>query len=170
MTQELWNPIPSLRGEFHASSLGRIKRVRGGRMMMMSMRRGYLIVNLDGKTRLAHRLIAEAFLGPIPEGQVVRHINCVAHDNRVENLCYGTAFDNATDSIKDRRLRLGLDAHVPEGQIKSVTLYERAPGVWRVRSELATANSGRKFVTETVYGTAEDAQNRRNQLLFAGNG
>lgn len=42
-------------------------------------------------------IVAEAYLGPRPEGQQVRHLNGVKTDNRPANLAYGTALDNARD-------------------------------------------------------------------------
>lgn len=47
-----------------------------------------------------YRLVAAAFLGPQPPGMHVRHINGDSWDNSVGNLCYGTAKDNAQDSIR----------------------------------------------------------------------
>ena len=165
MTQESWNPIPSLNGEYHASSLGRIRRVADGSFMPFSMRNGYLITTIDNKTHLAHRLIAEAFYGSCPQGQVVRHLNCVRHDNRPENLCYGTPAENALDSVKERRRRFGLSPDVEDGQIRAVSLFERAPNVWRIRREFRLAGK-REFSTETVYGSRIDAEARRQELLF----
>lgn len=165
MTQESWNPIPSLNGEYHASSLGRIKRVSDGSFMPFSMRRGYLITTLDGKTYLAHRLVAEAFHGLCPAGQIVRHLNCIRHDNRPENLRYGTHADNARDSVMDRRRLLGLQPDADDGDIRAVTIFERAPNVWRVRCEFRLEGK-RQFSTETVYGSRLDAETRRQELLF----
>jgi hypothetical protein len=42
-----------------------------------------------------HRLVCEAFHGPAPEGKnVVIHINEDAHDNRPQNLKWGTQKEN----------------------------------------------------------------------------
>lgn len=42
-----------------------------------------------------HRLVANAFLGPMPKaGMVVDHINGCKHDNRVENLRWVTQSEN----------------------------------------------------------------------------
>jgi hypothetical protein len=43
-----------------------------------------------GRTRLVHRLVAEAFLGPCPEGHEVNHRNLDKGDNRPANLQYVT--------------------------------------------------------------------------------
>jgi hypothetical protein len=47
--------------------------------------------------RYAHRLVAEAFLGPCPDGQEVRHKDGDRSNNHLSNLCYGTPKDNAED-------------------------------------------------------------------------
>jgi hypothetical protein len=64
----------------------------------------YPLVNLrvgDGREVVrVHRLIAEAFHGPCPEGQEVRHINDNTRANiAASNLCYGTR----TENVHDRR-------------------------------------------------------------------
>ena len=62
--------------------------------------RGYWRVNLRRKGRIekrsVHRLVLEAFVGEQPELQV-RHLNGKRTDNRLQNLAWGTAADNAID-------------------------------------------------------------------------
>lgn len=61
-------------------------------------KKGYLFTNFyyDGKvhTKLIHRIVAEVYLGDIPLGMEVDHINNVRSDNRVENLQYLTKSEN----------------------------------------------------------------------------
>ena len=52
------------------------------------------------RNALVHALVAEAFLGPRPEGQQVRHVNTDSRDNRATNLAYGTHLDNAQDAVR----------------------------------------------------------------------
>jgi DNA-binding NarL/FixJ family response regulator len=39
-----------------------------------------------------HRLVGEAFIGPLPDGFDTHHINGIPSDNRVENLEYKSRF------------------------------------------------------------------------------
>lgn len=49
-----------------------------------------------------HDWVLAAFVGPKPEGAVVRHLNDVPTDNRLENLAYGTRSENQLDWRKAR--------------------------------------------------------------------
>jgi len=51
------------------------------------------------KKRYVHQLVLEAFAGPCPAGQEVRHRNGRADDNRLENLHYGTRSANTLDKV-----------------------------------------------------------------------
>lgn len=55
---------------------------------------GYLIMNVEGKTRTVHSLVAEAFLGPRPEGYDIDHIDGNKTNNTAENLRYVTHTEN----------------------------------------------------------------------------
>ena len=47
----------------------------------------------------AHRLVAEAFFGPCPEGYYVLHGDNNPKNNKVENLRYGTPQENCADKL-----------------------------------------------------------------------
>ena len=96
-----WRPIPSLGGVYDASDAGTIRRARGGRgtrpgrlLALHRMPAGYMRCGIwlgnRGRTRLVHRLVAEAFHGPCPEGYEVNHRNLIKSDNRPGNLQYVT--------------------------------------------------------------------------------
>lgn len=63
-------------------------------------------ISQDGgrKSRKAHQLILEAFVGP-RGNQDVRHLNGNPADNRLENLCYGTRKENVADAIRHGSFR-----------------------------------------------------------------
>ncbi len=69
---------------------------------------GYDYVNLrvDGKTKpyAIHRLVAEAFIGSIPEDKVIDHINSNKNDNSFENLRIVDRKSNSTFSRNKLRI------------------------------------------------------------------
>lgn len=85
---------------------GDIKELKGRILRPRALsRQGYLAVDLSKEgvrqTRTVHRLVAEAFIGPCPPGQQVRHGPYGITDNTIENLCYGTPEDQWADRIRD---------------------------------------------------------------------
>jgi hypothetical protein len=100
---EVWASIP---GEhYEASSCGRIRNARTGRVLKpMMMRNGYMRVQPGARRyRFVHRLVCAAFNGA-PEGDLqVDHINKIRDDNRPENLRWVTPADNK----KNRAFRYG---------------------------------------------------------------
>lgn len=63
-----------------------------------SIASGYKVIRI-GKTRLAHRVVWEAFNGEIPEGMEIDHINTIRSDNRLENLRLVTSKENKNNPI-----------------------------------------------------------------------
>lgn len=72
---------------------------------------GYLRVNLvtesGTKHRLIHRLVAEAFIGPAPDGCAVAHNNGRRNDNRAENLRWATQVENVADKVGHGTAQIG---------------------------------------------------------------
>lgn len=103
--KEAWKPIASFVGVYEVSNLGRVRRIKPGsgthpkkiRRLWIS-RDGYQGVSLYNreaqKTFQVHRLVAEAFLGPCPEGMWVNHKDGIKTNNRVDNLEYTTPSEN----------------------------------------------------------------------------
>lgn len=76
---------------------------RNGRVLKFQFNnRGYPVVDLCKgsikKRFLVHNLVALVFLGPRPPGFVVRHLNGIKSDSRLENLKYGTVAENIADT------------------------------------------------------------------------
>lgn len=109
-TVERWAPIPA-HPTHEASDLGRIRRIGADRCLTPSpaTRRQYLVVDIDGRTHYAHRLVAAAHLGDVAN-KVVHHQNGCCQDNRLENLELTTHRENM------RRAQLDKSAHVIAGE------------------------------------------------------
>ena len=61
---------------------------------------GYMQIDLEGKKKSVHRLVAEAFLGAAPAGMQVNHKNGDRTDNRIENLEWCTASENVQHGFR----------------------------------------------------------------------
>lgn len=108
MTRE-WRP---LRGKYEVSNDGLVRNPNRKKPFLAShLSKGYLLVSLwlDGKSqRLSiHRLVLEAFVSPCPPGLQGRHLDGDQRNNRLENLAWGTAQQNADDREEHGRTARG---------------------------------------------------------------
>lgn len=116
--KEQWQDVAGYKGFYQASDLGRIKsldrivihRLNGpvklkGKVLSPGMTGPYLSVSLSKggiqTTVRVHRLVAEAWLGPCPDGMEVCHGEGGQLDNSISNLSYGTRSDNNFDKRRD---------------------------------------------------------------------
>lgn len=72
-----------------------------GLILSGTLRNGYVRYNLKGKLYSAHRLVYETFVGSIPQGMVIDHINGIKDDNRLENLRCISQSENAINAQKN---------------------------------------------------------------------
>jgi len=104
MNAEEWRPVAGF-ADYEVSDLGRVRsrsRKRSPRVLACPPgTRGYRKVTLrrEGKnfTRHVHVLVCEAFHGPRPDGQMVRHLDGNQLNNAASNLAWGSAVENAAD-------------------------------------------------------------------------
>jgi hypothetical protein len=54
-----------------------------------------------GKSYRVHRLVLEAFIGPLPDGMEVRHLDDDPNNNHLTNLVYGTRSENMHDRVSN---------------------------------------------------------------------
>jgi hypothetical protein len=114
---EEWRPVVGYEGLYEVSDCGRVrgverivgyrlpghtKRWRARVLRMTTRPNGYLVVSLrrNGRSRSAmvHRLVLEAFVGQCPADHQACHFpDLDKTNNRVTNLRWGTAADNAAD-------------------------------------------------------------------------
>lgn len=109
---EQWRPVRGYEGIYEVSNLGQVKRIapwgdgranriRGIRHLNpKKYMRITLYWNRTKKEFPVHRLVFEAFSGPIPEGCQINHKNGRKHDNRPENLEAMTPSENQKHSYR----------------------------------------------------------------------
>jgi hypothetical protein len=120
---ENWKPIPGYENSYEVSDHGNVRSLwrevkygrhgqtiyKGRELKQTRTKNGYLSVKLsthDGpKTAYVHHLVLRAFVGERPftiERSEIRHLDGHKRNNRLSNLCYGTAKENAEDRKRHR--------------------------------------------------------------------
>ena len=126
---EVWKPVRGYFNLYEVSNFGRVRSLGNGKtyktgrvLSPFKAHNGYLRVELwkdeKRKTYRLHRLVWEAFNGPIPKGMQVNHINEDKTDNRLanlnlmtckENINYGTGIQRAAKSRRKMVEQYTLD-------------------------------------------------------------
>lgn len=120
----IWDKHGELTGYF-VGRCGNVWSAKTKQMLSLRIKHGYpcVVMRIAAPTHGAagrrlyrvHRLVGKAFL-PNPEGHpLLRHLNDVKTDNRVENLKWGTHRENMADAVRNGRFlgRAGLGAMFP---------------------------------------------------------
>lgn len=115
---EVWKPVRGYFNLYEASNYGRVRSLNynhTGKTRLLSPGKttgGYLQVVLykDGKLKgfRVHRLVWEAFNGPIPEGMQINHLSEDKTDNRLENLSLVSAKENNNWGTRNERAGKGV--------------------------------------------------------------
>lgn len=108
MEKELWQPVKGFEDYYEISTQGRLKSLRSGKILKpRKQNQGYFSYVLSVKQkytyRLAHVLVAEAFI-PNPENKrTVNHKDSDKHNNRVDNLEWMTHSENHQHAFQNGR-------------------------------------------------------------------
>ena len=126
---EQWRGVLGYEGVYQVSDLGRVMRIKvgsgaiSGRILKPSLLNGYPSVALrkDGKSkrRYIHRLVAEAFLGPCPEGHLVHHKDEDPTNAYLTNLEYMLCWIHQRKHFILNCLKIG-----PRGPGRGITMFD----------------------------------------------
>ena len=102
--KEIWKPVLGYEGLYEACNIGgKIRSLnynKTGKIMILSTCHSgkydqiHLYKESNVKCYLVHRLVWEAFNGPIPEGMQVNHIDENKRNNNLDNLNLMTPMEN----------------------------------------------------------------------------
>ena len=102
-----WLPIEN-HPDYEVSDCGQVRSHKNGATRILKPqgagdRRRYRKVCLHTGTNrpqvYIHKLVADAFIGPRPEGMEIRHLDGDPTNNQLSNLAYGTSTENKADCI-----------------------------------------------------------------------
>ncbi len=88
-----------------------------------------------------HRAIYETFVGPIPDGYEIDHINTVKDDNRIENLRAVTSKENHNNPLTRQ--------HYSESRIKN-----------------STSEFGKKYLEHFGYSKSDNVNQYERELMW----
>ena len=157
-----WKPITDFPG-YEVSYLGLVR----GPLKSLTLRpdrKGYLFANMRRgglvHKRTVSRLVAEAFVGPCPAGQQVRHKNGIKSDDHFSNLEYGTQADNEHDKRRHGTAPIGVNhpcAKLNESQVSMIRTryipYHPTHGASAIGREFGLSqNTISKIVNRKLWG------------------
>ena len=117
LPNEVWKPIQG-HDKYFVSNLGRIKLFNIDKTIIRTQQveKGYCRVTLNKSTLRVHRLVAQEFIPNPNNYPQVNHLNCIKHDNAVENLEWCTAEQNYQHAVLNQK-------NLPRVKVSSVNIY-----------------------------------------------
>lgn len=146
---EVWKDVSGYEGRYEISNLGRVRSLKcvAGKKGLVDREspravrhslysNGYPFVTLSayGATKqiMVHRLVAMTFLGEIPKGMEVHHINHDKADARLENLQLVSRLENVRAAMEYGVFRPqgqgNCNAKLTEEQVREIRSIEGVTG------------------------------------------
>jgi hypothetical protein len=129
------------------SNFGNIKNNKTNRLLKQhNHTKGYKQIEISGKKKFIHRLVAEAFI-PNPENKpCVDHINNIRDDNRIENLRWASINENNQNKSMSKYNTSGFKG----------VFFDKTKNKWR-----AEIGFNGKSIKIGRFDTKEEANNAR---------
>lgn len=103
---EYWANVHGSDGKVQVSNLGNVRRFKNGSYVATKPLKtplGYLSLRVNGKNKLVHRLVAEAFLPNPHKKPHVNHLDGVRDNARLDNLEWCTHQENMTHALAHKK-------------------------------------------------------------------
>lgn len=124
---ELWVKIPNTKIPYEVSNFGRVRSVHAKGKVLKPYLTGknhpYPTVQIDGKNRKVHRLVAEAFIENPNNLPQVNHIDGDKTNNCVSNLEWVSNRDNVNHAFANGLMHTGakeFGAKLTEEQVRCI--------------------------------------------------
>lgn len=111
--KERWRPVVNFEKFYSVSDWGRVWSMRTEKMLRICLNTGgypFICLHINGKQtqKVIGRLVLEAFVGPRPSKNIMRHGPKGKLNNTLKNLSWGTQKQNMSiDCARDGTLPLG---------------------------------------------------------------
>lgn len=99
--EEGWKCLSWISPNYYINNGGVIWNSKTKKISQPSLRNGYERVNLLSSKLSVHRLVYEAFVGEIPDGCVIDHIDGNRSNNNISNLRLITQSENVKNAMKN---------------------------------------------------------------------
>lgn len=107
---EIWKDIEEFNGKYEISSCGRLRNKTSKYVLKPRKNyKGYLDIKICGKTKLMHRMVAQAFILNLDNKPQVNHIDENKTNNNVGNLEWCTAKENSNWGTRNDRRVMNTD-------------------------------------------------------------
>jgi hypothetical protein len=129
-------------GDYEVSSRGRIRRATSGgntyigKILKQFPRQGYHRVEIHGRWRSVHKIVAKYFIGKRPSGKEINHKDLDKSNNHYKNLEYVTPVKNMEHAAANGHGGTGGKL-TPEQHLKIVKSVKRHKGEFGILSKLA---------------------------------
>lgn len=136
LPNEVWKPIQG-HDKYFVSNLGRIKSLKCGKksqgkpmILRQQIDRGYCktILYPCKSVFRVHRIVAQAFIPNLNNYPQVNHLNCIKHDNKIENLEWCTNDQNYIHSVLNKKNKLKSEKIKPIKPLKYICYVYMANG------------------------------------------
>lgn len=96
-----WKCLSWINSNYYISNCGEIWNSKTKKNLSLESRNGYKRIKIGNSQCSIHRLVYEAFIGEIPEGYVIDHIDGNRANNNVSNLRLITQSENVKNAMKN---------------------------------------------------------------------